>query len=70
LNLKRMVWTKVKTKFNSYASFHTSVTEEEFSLINVRVPSRNVRAFSLFGVCPSNKHCLSARCAYAAKIST
>jgi hypothetical protein len=30
--------------------------------------------FSLFGVCPSNKHCPSARCAYAAnagvKIST
>jgi hypothetical protein len=25
-----------------------------------------IKDFSLFGVCPSNKHCPSARCAYAA----
>jgi hypothetical protein len=30
------------------------------------VPPSNLRDFSLFGVCPSNKHCPSARYAYAA----
>jgi hypothetical protein len=30
------------------------------------VPPSNIRDFSIFGVCPSNKHCPSARCAYAA----
>jgi hypothetical protein len=30
------------------------------------VSPSNLRDFSLFGVCPSNKHCPSARCAYAA----
>jgi hypothetical protein len=34
--------------------------------ISLRVPNRKVRDFPLFGVCPSNKHCPSARCAYAA----
>jgi hypothetical protein len=34
LNLKRLVCTKLKTKFNSYSSFHISVTEDEFSVIN------------------------------------
>jgi hypothetical protein len=29
------------------------------------VPPSNLRDLSLFGVCPSNKHCSSARCAYA-----
>ncbi|PNF27531.1 hypothetical protein B7P43_G02896 [Cryptotermes secundus] len=33
---------------------------------SLRVPPSNLRDFSLFGVCPSNKHCPSARCAYAA----
>jgi hypothetical protein len=31
-----------------------------------RVPSRNIRDFLTFSVCRSNKHCPSARCAYAA----
>jgi hypothetical protein len=30
------------------------------------VPPGNLRDFALFGVRPSNKHCPSARCAYAA----
>jgi hypothetical protein len=30
------------------------------------VPPSSLRDFQLFGVCPSNKHCPSARCAYAA----
>jgi hypothetical protein len=33
--------------------------------VSLRVPPSNLRGFSLFGVCPSNKHCPSARCAYA-----
>jgi hypothetical protein len=32
------------------------------------VPPSNLRDFSLFGVRPSNKHCPSARCAYAANV--
>jgi hypothetical protein len=36
--------------------------------INLSVPTRNVRDFLRFSVCPSNKHCLSARCAYAANV--
>jgi hypothetical protein len=31
-----------------------------------RVPPSNLRDFSLFGVCPSNKHCPCARSACAA----
>jgi hypothetical protein len=31
----------------------------------LRVPTRNVREFSAFAVCPSDKHC-PTRCAYAA----
>ncbi|PNF20345.1 hypothetical protein B7P43_G12886 [Cryptotermes secundus] len=34
LTLKQLVCTKLKTKFNSYSSFHISVLEDEFSLIN------------------------------------
>jgi hypothetical protein len=34
LSLKKLACTRLKTKFNSYASFHVSVTEDEFSLIN------------------------------------
>jgi hypothetical protein len=34
--------------------------------VSLRVPPGNLRDFSLFGVCPCNKHCPSARCAYAA----
>jgi hypothetical protein len=37
-----------------------------FENVNLRVPPNNLRDFSLFGVRPSNKHCPSARCAYAA----
>jgi hypothetical protein len=33
--------------------------------VSLRVPSSNLRVFSLFGVCPTNKHCPSARCVYA-----
>jgi hypothetical protein len=36
--------------------------------VSLRVPSSNLREFSLFGACPSNKHCPSARCAYAANV--
>jgi hypothetical protein len=34
LSLKMLVCTKLRTKFNSYSSFHISVTEDEFALIN------------------------------------
>ncbi|PNF20526.1 hypothetical protein B7P43_G05329, partial [Cryptotermes secundus] len=34
LSLKNLVCTRLRTKFNTYASFHITVTEEEFSLIN------------------------------------
>jgi hypothetical protein len=34
LSLKMLDCTRLKTKFNSYASFHISVTEDEFPLIN------------------------------------
>jgi hypothetical protein len=34
--------------------------------VSLRVPTRSVRDFLTFSVCPSNKHCPSARCAYAA----
>jgi hypothetical protein len=34
LSLKKLVCTRLKTKFISYASFHISVMEDEFSLIN------------------------------------
>jgi hypothetical protein len=33
-SLKKLVCTKLRTKFNSYSSFHISVTEDEFSVIN------------------------------------
>jgi hypothetical protein len=35
-------------------------------IVSLPVPHRNVRDFTLFNVCPSNKCCPSARCAYAA----
>ena len=34
LLLKSLVCTRLKTKFNTYASFHVSVAEEDFPLIN------------------------------------
>jgi hypothetical protein len=34
LSLKRLVCTRLKTKFDAYASFHISVNEEDFPLIN------------------------------------
>jgi hypothetical protein len=36
--------------------------------VSLRVPTRHVRDFSKFSVCPSNKHCPSARCSYAANV--
>jgi hypothetical protein len=35
-------------------------------MLSLRVPARNVRDLLTFSVCPSNKHCPSAQCAYAA----
>jgi hypothetical protein len=37
--------------------------------VSLRVPPSNLRGFSLFCACPSNKHCPSARCAYAANVA-
>jgi hypothetical protein len=37
--------------------------------VSLRVPTRHVRDFTTFSVCPSNKHCPSARCAYYAKVA-
>ncbi|PNF43161.1 hypothetical protein B7P43_G17207 [Cryptotermes secundus] len=34
LSLKQLVCTRLKTKFNLYSSFHISVLEDEFALIN------------------------------------
>jgi hypothetical protein len=34
LSLENLVCTRLETKFNSYSSFHVSVTEDEFLLIN------------------------------------
>jgi hypothetical protein len=34
LSLKKLVCTRLKTKFSTYASFHVSVLEDEFPLIN------------------------------------
>jgi hypothetical protein len=33
---------------------------------SLHVPHRNVRDYTLFSICPSNKSCPSAQCAYAA----
>jgi hypothetical protein len=41
-----------------------SVTEN----VSLRVSTRNIRDFSKFSVCPSNKHCPSARHAYSANV--
>jgi hypothetical protein len=34
LSMKKLVCTRLKTKFNTYASFHVSVFEDDFPLIN------------------------------------
>jgi hypothetical protein len=34
LSLKKLSCTRLKTKFSTYASFHVSVLEDEFPLIN------------------------------------
>jgi hypothetical protein len=34
LKLSSLTCTKLKTKFNSYSSFHVSVTEDDFLLVN------------------------------------
>jgi hypothetical protein len=36
--------------------------------VSLRAPARSVRDFLKFSVCPSNKHCPSARCAYSANV--
>jgi hypothetical protein len=36
--------------------------------VSLRVPTRHVRDFTMFGVCPSNKHCPSVRCTYAVSL--
>jgi hypothetical protein len=36
--------------------------------ISLPVTTCNLRDCPLFGDCPSNKHCLLARCAYAANV--
>jgi hypothetical protein len=36
--------------------------------VSLHVPPSNLRDFSLFGVCTSNKHCPSAQCAYAVNV--
>jgi hypothetical protein len=36
--------------------------------VSLRVPPSNLRGFSLFCACPSNKHCPPARCAYVANV--
>jgi hypothetical protein len=42
----------------------TSILEN----VSLRVSTRSIRDFSKFGVCRSNRHCPSARCAYAANV--
>jgi hypothetical protein len=37
-------------------------------ILSLLIPSSILRDFPMFGVCPSNKHCPSARCAYAANV--
>jgi hypothetical protein len=37
-------------------------------MLHIPVATGNVRNFSTFSVCPSNEHCTSARCAYAANV--
>jgi hypothetical protein len=39
-----------------------------FENVNLRVSASNLRGFSLFYACPSNKHSPSARWAYAANV--
>jgi hypothetical protein len=34
LKLASVIYTRLRTKFNSYASFHISVAEGDFNLIN------------------------------------
>jgi hypothetical protein len=34
LKLSSLTFTRLKTKFNTYASFHVSVNEEDFTSIN------------------------------------
>jgi hypothetical protein len=36
--------------------------------VSLRVPTSHIRDISKFSVCPSNKHCPPARCAYAASV--
>jgi hypothetical protein len=37
-------------------------------IVSLRVPPSNLRVFTLFGACPCNKHCPSARCASTANV--
>jgi hypothetical protein len=38
-----------------------------WKMLSFHVPTRHVRDLS-FSICPSNKHCPSARCTYAANV--
>jgi hypothetical protein len=37
--------------------------------VSLRVPPSNLRELSMFCACPTNKHCPSAQCAYAANVA-
>jgi hypothetical protein len=54
-------FVQVYRGLKSYASLSENV--------NLRVPPSNLRGFSLFCACPSNKHCPSARCVYGANVA-
>jgi hypothetical protein len=36
--------------------------------VSIHVPTRHVKDFSTFSVCPSNKHCPSAWCTYVPNV--
>jgi hypothetical protein len=45
-----------------------SCTPPPMENVSLRIPPSNLREFSVICSCPSNKHCPSARCAYAANV--
>jgi hypothetical protein len=56
--------------FFFFAQVHRGLKSCTFLIKNVslRVSPNNLREFSLFYACPSNKHCPPARWAYAANV--
>jgi hypothetical protein len=46
LELASLTYTKLKTKFNSYSSFHIAVSEDDFHLINNRPLFRAIKSRS------------------------